>query len=342
MTGIDKIQLWAPLNQVSVKDADSSLFGFNMTTRQGSGDLPHLLTDSRGKAVAANSMYHNSTLAQYSINARGLQVQFNPSKAAGHPYHLSGTGAKFTETVKAIAGQLQAVGISADLDQMKLVRIDLAKQAEMSLPFGNYIDAFRMLKGKRAKEQRQYPSGYIVGNTRWQTIGYDKGEELKQHHLAIDEKNLMRLETRWLKSAVVSAQFKLNTLPVLCELAPADLDNIYKTHLTTKYFPKQYEGEQAVMDFDTVIDQMKTAQNSYGRNWFIKYISAVSIDNFLLQLGGLEMVRKALLEVTNKQRASDYIKELTELLYFKSRLDAQTGQQTVASLLYEMQEKFVA
>jgi hypothetical protein len=341
MVGIDKIQLWSPLNQLSVKDANPSIFGCNMSTKQGGAELPYLLTDRTGRSVCANSIYHNSRLANYSINAKGLQLQFNPSKAL-HPYHLTGTGKQFSETIKGVKQELLSIGIDANIDQMKLVRLDLAKQAEMSKPFGNYIDAFRMLKGKRAKEQRQYPSGYIVGNTRWQTIGYDKGEELKQHHHNIPEKNLMRLESRWMKGQSISAQFHLNTLPALAELSPIDLTRIYASHLTDKYFPKQFEGDQMVMGFDTVIDQMKTAQNRYGRGWFIKYVSAISIDAFIMQLGGLEMVRKALLEVTTKQRASDYLKDLTDLLYFKSKLDAQTNQQTVASLLYEMQERFAA
>ena len=341
MVGIDKIQLWSPLNEVSVKDANPSIFGYNRNTRQGSGDLPCLFTDRGGQPVYANSIYHNSSLANYSINAKGLQVQFNPSKAL-HPYHLTGTGKQFSAIVQQVSQEIRGIGIDADIDQMKLVRLDLAKQAEMSNPFANYIDAFRMLKGKRAKEQRQYPSGYIVGNTRWQTIGYDKGEELKQHHHSIPEKNLMRIESRWIKGQSISAHFHLNTLPALAELSPTDLTKIYTSHLTDKYFPKQYEGDQMVMDFDTVIDQMKAAQNRYGRGWFIRYISAISIDGFIMQLGGMEMVRKALLEVTSKQRASDYVKEITDLLYFKSKLDAQTDQQTVASLLYEMQERFAA
>lgn len=343
MVGIDKIQLWLPLQQVSIKEASEGIFGFNRSTKQGGGQLPFLLSDSAGTPVYANSMYHNSKtgLAQYSINQVGLQVQFNPSKAK-HPYYLASTGKDFSDTVKGIRQEMETIGINAGIDQMKLVRLDLAKQAEMSNPFGNYIDAFRMLKGKRAKEQRQYPSDYIVGNTRWQTIGYDKGEELRQHKYSIPEKNLMRLESRWLKGQSVSAQFQLNSLPELADLTPGELNSIYASHLNNRYFPKQFEGHQMVMDFETVIDQMKTAQTKFGKGWFIKYISAVSIDTFLVQLGGLEMVRKALLEVTSKQRASDYIKDLTDLLYFKSKLDAQTDQKTVASLLYEMQDKFAA
>lgn len=341
MTGIDKIQLWAPLQQVAINEANPGIFGFNRSTKQGRADLPLLLTDSTGTPIYANSIYHNSQFAQYSINQVGLQVQFNPSKAK-HPYHLAATGKEFSDTVKSIRQEMAAIGINTNLDQMKLVRLDLAKQAEMSNPFGNYIDAFRMLKGKRAKEQRQYPSGYIVGNTRWQTIGYDKGEELKQHKYTIPEKNLMRLESRWLKGQSVSAQFHLATLPELADLTPGELNSIYVAHLNTRYFPKQFEGDQMIMDFETVIDQMKTAQNRYGKGWLFKYLSAINVDTFLQQVGGLEMARKVFLEVASKQRASDYIKELTDLLYFKSKLDAQTDQQTVASLLCEMQERFAA
>ena len=269
-------------------------------------------------------------------------VQFNPSKAK-RPYHLSSTGKGFSATVQAISRELQAIGIKTNLDQMRLCRLDLAKQAEMSQPFGNYIDVFRLLKGKRAKEQRQYPSGYIVGNKTWSTISYDKEQELhEKHHMDIPESNLMRIENRYMKSQAISAQVKVNTLPELSELSPADIDNVYCKHLSTKYFPKQFEGEQIVMGFETIIEQMQSAKKSFGRNWFVKYTSAIGIDTLLMQLGGLEMIRKALTQVEMKQTVSKQMSVLNELLYFKTRLDADTGQNTVASLLLEIQQRFAA
>lgn len=342
MFGIDKIQLTGSLEGVEVKEATERVFGFNRNTRQGHGELPYLLTDRQGKQVFANGIHHNGKYGQYSINQKGLLVQFNPSKATGHPYHLSATGRDFFTTVRGIKQDLQEAGIVADINRMKLCRLDLAKQAEMSNPFGTYIDAFRMLKGKRAKQQRLYPNGYYVGNDSWQTIGYDKGQQLSELKVLIDEKNFMRLENKFMDGRLITAQVGVTTLPELADCSPDELHAVYVKHLNTKFFPRQFDGEQSVLDFGTVVDAMKTTKEKYSKGWFLRFISIQQVDSFIVQLGGMEGVRKALLEVVSKQRASDHIKELTELLYFKSQLDSQANSLTVASLLYEIQERFAA
>lgn len=339
--GIDKVQLWAPPTDFGIKRADSAHFGMNCTTRQGSGDLPILLTDSTGHQVRANSIYHNGKAGQYSINQKGLQVQFNPSKIL-HPYHLTGTGPDFAESIRAVGAELKAAGIRVNVDQMRLVRLDLAKQAEMANPFATYTESLRMLKGKRAKEQRQYPGGIVVGNSSWQTIGYDKGEELRSHHYTIKEKNLMRLETRLLKARAVKGLCGVGNLPELAQLSPVDLNRIYCGHLNSRYFPKQWEGEQSVFDFDTLVSSMQTASDHFGRGWLPRFLAVHQLDTLIQQAGGLDVIRKAMLEFLDRRRVSEYMRELQELITFKAIMDTRTERQTASSLLYEIQSRFAA
>lgn len=338
-TGIDKIQVWTPLPEVSVQDASTNVFGRFMNIKQGETEIPFLLTDKKGFQVYADRIYHNSKLAQYTINNRGLQIQFNPSKLR-HQYHLSGTGKWFSATIKSIAKELRAIGIDTNLDAMKLARLDLAKQSQMRNPYYSYIDAFRLLKAKRAKNQREYPNGYLVGNTRWEVMSYDKKQELLEHNYQIKESNLMRLEARWLKPKAVSGLCHVDTLPVLASLAPEELDSIYVEHLNTKYFPKQFESTQMAFDFDSELEQMKFFINEFGKGWFYKYLSVRSIEQILVGFGGTENLRRALLEVVPKQTASDIVNQCKELLSIKAKMDVAVNKQTVSSQLYELQEKF--
>lgn len=348
MVGIDKVQLWAPLEQVGVKKFSNELFGSNRSTRQGGSELPHLFTDMSGEPVIANSIYHNSEIGQYSINQKGLLVQFNPSKLcapSGNNYKLATTGKEFYQSVRTIEHELKQVGIITNLAEMRLCRLDLAKQAEMSNPFPTYVDAFLMLKGKRAKEQRLYPNGYTVGNKSWETIGYDKGQELATKGvLGIAEKNLMRLENRWLKAETISKVLGLTGLPDLADTSPAELTAMYKHHLNTRYFPKQFDGLQAKLDFDTAVSEMKAVQEMMGNKngWLKDYLAAQHIDSLISGLGGVEMLRRVLSELAPKQTVSRWMKDVNHVLAIKAQLDRGASRVTVASLLGEIHHVFAA
>lgn len=344
MVGIDKLQLWSPLNAFSVRDASHTHFGYNLSTRQGSQQLPYLFTDGQGKRVVAQSIYHNSDIAQYSINAKGLLVQLNPSKKF-HPYKLTTTGEKFSQVVTQLDQELDRIGISLSTDCMKMIRVDLARQCEMSNPFPNYISAFLMMKAKRAKNQIQYPNGLVIGNSQWETISYDKETELtQQQHLTIEEHNLMRVETRWLNGKTIEAQFGTNSLDEFQDLSPDNLRDLYVGHLNNRIFPKMFDKHYVSVDFETEVKKMRYLHGKCGPSWLFRYMALNSdgLEHLLVGFGGIEQVRKAMLEFLPRQTASDQIRRLKDLISIKSMMDHEAGLNSPSAMLFELQEKFAA
>ena len=144
--GIDKIQLHT--SEYSLDSADSSLFGFNTSTKQGETDIPLLLVDKQGVIIKAKSIFRNTQLANYTINKFGLQVQFNPSPQY-HPYHLiEPQDKRFTQVVDKVKQELDRAGIGCCLDSMQLTRFDVANQQDMRLTPVAYNQVFALLKGK--------------------------------------------------------------------------------------------------------------------------------------------------------------------------------------------------
>lgn len=346
--GIDKLQLQT--KDFAVKDAGPALFGYSLSTPQGGGEVPHILTDGNGKAIHANKLFRNTNLANYTVNKYGLLVQFNPS-ARYHPYHLTSTGQRFNETVKDIERDMNQAGIFANLKQMKIVRLDITEQHQMMQPCFQYNAVFRLLKGKRCKNQREYPTGYQIGNNQWQTVGYDKLQKLiddKQFNLIEGEKNLLRIENKFLKSAAVSTHLKFNTIDVLRDITPNELRQHYTKHLTGKVFNKHLVADQLYMDFENEKQLMKHCiDNTKGGvlavTTHLVTAAGANIADALLKFGGIEGYRKNILEnFYSKRQTYRIIDAISQIISVQAQADATRGLVTVSSLLAELQAKFAA
>lgn len=344
--GIDKLQLQT--REFAVKDANHNLFGYNRNIPQGGGDLPYLLTDGMGKQVYANRLIRNTDLANYTVNKFGLLVQFNPSKRF-HPYHLESTGQRFNDAVKDIEKDMKGAGIFADFENMKLTRIDLTEQHEMMQPCFRYNDVFRLLKGKRCKN-REYPTGYQFGNTQWQTVGYDKLQNLindKQQRIIEGEKNLLRIENKFLKSAVISKTFPFNTIAGLKKTSSLQLQENYRQHLNKKVFNRHLVAEQLYIDFENeslLMDEIKQMSSS-AYNAAVTHLQTIggfSYADALLKFGGINGYREFIEQFYSQKTSYRVINQIQKNIALQSRIEASRGQITVSSLLAEMQAKFAA
>lgn len=345
--GIDKLQLQT--RDFLLKDASNELFGYNRNIPQGGGDLPYLLTDGKGKQVYANRLIRNTNLANYTVNKFGLLVQFNPSKRF-HPYHLESTGQRFNDAVKDIERDMKGAGIFADFENMKLTRIDLTEQHEMMQPCFRYNDVFRLLKGKRCKNQKEYPTGYQFGNTQWQTVGYDKLQKLiddKQQNIIEGEKNLLRIENKFMKSAVISKTFPFNTIAGLKKTSSQDLQENYRQHLNKKVFNRHLIADQLYIDFENesllmteIIEAASSAYNAAVTH--LQTIGGFSYSDALLKFGGIDGYRQFIEQFYSRKTSYRVINQIQKNIALQSRIEASRGQITVSSLLAEIQAKFAA
>lgn len=344
--GIDKIHLTT--REFEVKNSKSGDFTIESGQKQGGKEAPWLMKDQAGHDVHAWKMYHNSEkgIGHYNFSPNGLMVSFNPSKIA-HPYNLVTLHDEgYNEAINAVKREMEKIGIVADFQKMKIVRIDIAGQNQMSRPVHQYNQAFSFCKMKRAKNQRQYEGGYLFGNSQKQSLFYDKGMELENRGIGLmyGEENLMRGEVRLLKPQSVAALFKLDTLEVLNELSPGDIENHYKAFLNRNLFINQYEGEQLCFDFGSESKRLMWYRNEYGRSGLWRYLAEVSLEIILIRCGSVEVFINEIVKPAGYGRRQPYEirRVINQMIFDKAMHDQQKGEVSVSALLGEVQMKFAA
>lgn len=345
-TGIDKIAL--STQNFSIRDAKNKDFAIDCAIKQGGKNPPPLLIDSTGFQVEAWKMYHNSEkgIANYSINERGLQVIFNPSKLF-HSYHLTSTGTRLNDAIKTVEKEMQSIGISCNIAEMHPTRIDVAAQSEMHFPLFQYEPAFRLLKGQRMKQQRQYEGGYSFGNTQTQTMFYDKLKELQynnpKNRIILPENNLLRCEVRQLKNKSVAQVFNIGKLSEFIQLGPTDIENVYKSFLNKRIFARQFVSDQYELDFNSELEILKSYKKQHSRDAWKLYLMEINLDALLLKFGNIDNFGTFCMEAGYSRENVFRIKNnIRSLLQRKSVNDTKRGEVTTSTLLTELQEKFAA
>ena len=344
--GVDKIHLTT--RDFKVKDCHSGNFSIESGLKQGGKEAPWLMRDESGHDVSAWKMYHNSEkgLGHYSFSPNGLMVSFNPSKIH-HPYNLVSVQDKgYKEAITAIKKEMTDIGVAVDLDKMKIVRADLARQDEMNRPVQQYNSAFNLCKMRRAKNQRQYEGGYLFGNSQKQSIFYDKGLELENNGVGLmyGEKHLMRGEIRLLKPKSFASLFKLDTLDQLNLLSPEEIENHYKSFLNRNLFINQYQADQTCLDFDGEAQRLEWYRTNYGRDALLRYLAEVSLDLFLLKFGSIDTFINQVVKKSGYRRRQPYEirNKIAQMISDKARFDDSRGEVSVSVLLAEVQTKFAA
>jgi hypothetical protein len=346
-TGIDKLILTSP--EYLVKEVNSAIFGIDTSTKQGAteGELPFLLHDGRGREVRAHRIYHNSKdgIGNYTIDSRGLLVQFNPSKIA-HPYQLAEVGSTgYMEALAKVKAEMAEVGLITNLEEMKLSRVDVAKQAEMEHPCYQYEAAFKLMKGRRVKE-RAYEGGYLFANKSNQCMFYDKRAELtyqKMDAVLDGEQNFMRAEVRALKSKPVAAILGVNSLAQLNQLSSTEISGSYNKYITTRIFAQLKTGRQLSFNFNSEVEIMRQHYLQHFRGGWQKYLINEGIDITLMKVGGIDMFGKICSEAGYSRMQVDRIKaELQQMLLQKAQIDKLREVVTPATLIAELHEKFAA
>ena len=356
--GIDKILLYTP--DFRIDDVFGGSFAIDQTIRQGQTEtcIPYLLNDGKGNQVRAHKIWHNpvkndpkSTGANYTVSRMGkngnlsLLIQFNPSKMDNpyHPISVSSNGYKASLT--RIQEEMKSIGIHADIYSSKLSRVDIARQAEMSMPVYQYEDAFRMMKGRRLKE-RIYEGGFLFANKSTQCMFYDKELEMKINKVDANlngETNLMRAEIRALKNESVGSVLNISTLKDLNNLDDDEIKFRYVRFLERKVLSKVLEGHQMTLDYSKEVEILKDYQQQYNRKGWLTYLGSDGIDEKLLQIGGKEKFRQMMMDAgTTRQHSYKVICELNDILQTKAKHDRAKNKVSPATMIEEIREKFAA
>jgi len=176
--GVDKVGLHAKGYVVK------SLNGWSKKGGEKVGeDPPVFLRDGDGQPVAGAGFFLNAGQVNVDLSPKGLLVSFNPSKVL-HPYHLLTDPAEVGRIGDNVQATLQRNGVLVNVNAMQAVRVDLAKQAQLTHPLNAYGQALGHLQGKRMTGH-QYPDGYSFRNTQREAVFYNKARELHEKSVFI-------------------------------------------------------------------------------------------------------------------------------------------------------------
>jgi hypothetical protein len=345
-SGIDKIQ--ATSKEFQVKDATCLGVAPNHK-KQGEDIINHtpLFSTNReiypqpdgklGNMVWGSRAYHNGPpeMGNLTINIdfRGCEIIYNPSKLLGKYSGELATPEEVHKTSVIIENYLSEIGISTNLSNYKLTRIDIAKDRLMDDKVFTYHQALNILDAKRMKEQVQYPDGMRLGNSSRQDCFYDKGLEIKPED---GSSNLMRGEYRLLKSDPVQKVLNISHLFQLKDISSKDISDIHSNHIAKDLY---HAGDVNQFSFDFMSDvTLLKSFKGQGRNAFRRWVMVCGVEE-LVSTYGMEGIRKILQEVFDRSAVKKNMSEIRSLLQLNS---FRSDKPTLSAKYEEIRTKFVA
>jgi hypothetical protein len=277
--GVDKVGLHAKGYVVR------SLNGWSKKGGEKVGeDPPVFLRDGDGQPVAGAGFFLNAGQVNVDLSPKGLLVSFNPSKVL-HPYHLLTDPAEVGRIGDNVQATLQRNGVLVNVNAMQAVRVDLAKQAQLTHPLNAYGQALGHLQGKRMTGH-QYPDGYSFRNTQREAVFYNKARELHEKSgLSIPESRLGRMEAKWKKGRPLAKDFQFSSFGDLRKADPHYLTAVYREALNRDVFRTDPKAVQLILSFDTEVSILRSYLDA-GRGGAYRYLLDLHTGPHVEALGG--------------------------------------------------------
>ena len=277
--GVDKVGLHA--KDYVVK----SLNGWSKKGGEKVGeDPPVFLRDGDGQPVPGAGFFLNAGQVNVDLSPKGLLVSFNPSKVL-HPYHLLTDPAEVGRIGDNVQATLQRNGVLVNVNAMQAVRVDLAKQAQLTHPLNAYGQALGHLQGKRMTGH-QYPDGYSFRNTQREHVFYNKARELHEKSgMAIPESRLGRMEAKWKKGRPLAKDFQFSSFGDLRKADPHYLTAVYREALNRDVFRTDPKAVQLILSFDTEVSILRGYLDA-GRGGAYRYLLDLHTGPHVEALGG--------------------------------------------------------
>jgi hypothetical protein len=301
---------------------------------------PILFGNQRGEKA-----YFNHSSFNMDLGVKGISISFNPSKIL-HPYHLNNNESEIRQVWDFIREELKTAGVLIPNDnELKLWRVDMAKNVQMKFPNRFYTPVMQSLKGKRM-EANTYPGCHTWGTKKTLNIQlYDKTEEVERlkKNIEIDPR-IMRGEIRAKNTASVGRVFKLNDLDTFLKVGSEYRIEKYNELLVNKIFADGNRSDQLAlfdMDYEKELAIMKLYKEKYPRNAIVKWMAQIGYDALIEKFGNLENWRYMLLEAGFHPKSTFRIKtELTKEMQSASFFQTKNKEQNLTNLYNELFTKF--
>lgn len=300
---------------------------------------PILFGNQKGKKAFFNHTAFNTT-----IDPRGIVVSLNPSKAL-HPYNLTNNDNEIQQVWDFVREEMKDAGILIPPDnELKLARLDMAINSQMTFPIQFYAPLFQSLKGKRMIS-KEYPSSYYFSNNQREINFYDKTEEVTQRgeDIPIDPR-LMRGELRAKKTDSIGRMYRFNDLETMLKCGGEYRLTKYKENLTNQIFAEGNRTDQLSffsLDYSRELEVLKMYKQKYNRNAILEWMADNSLDVIIAKFGSLENLRMCLVDAGyEKKYTFKVIRGMKERMQFASFFQTTNKEENLTNLYNEVFSKF--
>ena len=337
---IDKLNLVLPDSEFQIPmltDAMKVKHRTHPMSEQVNLDNEYLLTTKDGHPVHGQAMFGNTPNVQVTISKRkdgtlGMLIGTNPNKWH-HPFNASNDPAEYARFRSGLNDELKSLGIDCNLPGAQIHRIDLAKQKQMSSPLYSYHQVFDSIHARRQMDTR-FMDTIRIGNQQRQAVIYDKQKELG---LPLEHKDLVRLETRFLKSETSSKYTGLKSLSDLDRNISSDgfhhLNQVYCSYLNDEVFRYIRDKREQVR---SIAEQAKAIAKDHPNKVLSELITANGIVSTIQEAGGIAPLAQI---VTN---ARIFTSDESQQRYFRRvRSDIETRLDRAMSIISPQNRTFV-
>jgi hypothetical protein len=336
--GVDKLTLFVKdFGVKSISDCGFLVQPSTIDLSTGCTTDQLLFKDRYGVEVNGSKAFLNTDLAQYTMNGRGLMIQFNPSKPY-HPYNLVSDDRVLGERVQNVFNEIMQKGFNADWKNALLIRMDLAKNILLDNPVSAYGNAFNCINMNRSKYVRQYPSGYGTSNDSWGVILYDKGEESGEY----EGNNLLRGEIQFKRHRKIVDAIGCKYVGQLGSLGMGALKEVYRDTMRDKVLKVSEYSNQYTIHYADEINLLKMLKAKSERTAIGNHLQQIGMPNFLEMYGSPKVYADVLEKAGfSKMTVSRQMKKIREQIDLFAMIN-KDDRNTVGKMLRELTFKLVA
>lgn len=340
--GVDKLHVSLSQEDFEVKDLSPSAGWCINSTLSPENPDPQVLgisTDT-GERVYGSKAYSSLGGVILDINPRGLFMKINPSKSL-HPYLLSGSESIESATAQMLEAATK-LGVRYDTNRMKLSRVDLCRQSELSESPAQYERAYNSLSGKRLRPVKE-PNTFYFRNGHREVAFYGKQRELKaktgETYGCPD--NLVRCEAKFKRHVSCTSALQVTFAHQLAKYSNGDLQRLHSSYVGENVFRIRKEGTQSVISFERLTDLLDQKYKEQSRGSLAAFQRVLGAEVILSEFMSLDNYRDFLLDQGKWHRTTvwRHVDALSQDL--KAMKPIRDAERPVSSLLAELREAFV-
>jgi hypothetical protein len=262
----------------------------------------HILWTGKNGEIRGEKAYLNTERFQVDVRSKGGETLLFVTLSV--PRYLNGSNfyspdrGSVTAVLSELETELSEYGIRFNVQDSRLSRVDLFRNAQTSQPFLSYSPLFALMKATRQKK-RDYGTSFLWFNTQQQWMIYDKREEMRAKGIDVSKfpPNIMRVEHRLLSSRKIKNTLQLERAG---ELVPFydGLREYFRGALKDNLFRHEVKEIQYMTE-DKVMSELTYFVDSYGAKGLSRYLTAKGAESVYRTVQP-EVFRKVLEQVLSE------------------------------------------